>query len=293
MSLNASTLFSTDPGKIQTFGGVRTADIFNQTVVERNNALDQMARQAFADLDEFSESRRALSQQREQEDVLAVERVNELLPSGRPPSASPFEETEDFDYNTPMDSEIPSAPTVRVKSTDPASILFENEARRDSSGKLRVYQPPKGDGGGAFEVAGITARYQPREAARLRKLIEEGRHDEAEAEAKAFYAKRAAPFVKHTERKGLQLQLTDTVHHRGEGGLRSILRRATGTSEMTTPEMIRMLDADPDALRKFDAARRDYEAKVVDRGRSERAKFRKGLDNRFQRVYDLSIQMND
>jgi hypothetical protein len=297
MSLTASALFSTDPAKIKTFGGTPTADIFNQTVVERNNALQRMAEQSFAELDEFSERRAQLSAEREQENLLAVSTVDDFLSSVRQKERG-FGEIDDFgdvDYNDPMDlSGVPDIPQRSRGGTvgDAADIVFQNEARRDKRGRLSVYSPPEGDGGGSFEVAGITARYQPREAARLRQLVSEGRHDEAEEAAKDFYRRRAEPFVKHSQNPGVQLQLTDTVHHRGEGGLRSILRIATGTSDLSSAEMIAMIDRDPDGLRKFHEARRNYERRVVDRGRESRAKFRQGLENRFQKVYDLSLQLN-
>ena len=141
------------------------------------------------------------------------------------------------DSSTPIDTSQDTS-SSEGGDTDFASFTFNNEARRDSQGRLKVFKPPAGDGGGAFEVAGITAKFQGDKAKRLKKLIESGRHQQAEKEAKAFFAKRAEPFVKHTTNKGIQLQLTDTVHHRGEGGLRSILQRATGSKSKSHKELI-------------------------------------------------------
>lgn len=171
-------------------------------------------------------------------------------------------------------------------------FIFNSEARRDSSGNLTVFTPPSGDGGGAFEVAGITARYQNKEATRLKHLIESGRPAQAEAEAKAFFRKRAAPFVKHAAQPGLKLQLADTVHHRGEGGLRQILRRATGSSSKSHSALIRQLDRHPDALDRFHQARISYEAERVDRGRRSRKKFREGLGERFKNANIAAKSIN-
>ncbi len=193
----------------------------------------------------------------------------------------------------PAASTTPSSP-MPIGSNAMESIAdftFRKEAQL-KGGKLAVYKPPAGDGGGAFEVAGITARYQPKEAAELKALVEAGRHQEAESKAKLFFAKRAEPFIKHTNRAGIQLQLTDIVHNRGEGGLRSILQRATGmASEKDYQKLIETLNTDPQALEKLHKARVSYEMEVVDRGRASRAKFRQGLMNRFNAAYTASQQI--
>ncbi len=193
----------------------------------------------------------------------------------------------------PAASTTPSSP-MPIGSNAMESIAdftFRKEAQL-KGGKLAVYKPPAGDGGGAFEVAGITARYQPKEAAELKALVEAGRHQEAESKAKLFFAKRAEPFIKHTNRAGIQLQLTDIVHNRGEGGLRSILQRATGmANEKDYQKLIETLNTDPQALEKLHKARVSYEMEVVDRGRASRAKFRQGLMNRFNAAYTASQQI--
>jgi len=169
-------------------------------------------------------------------------------------------------------------------------FTFNREARRDKNGNLRVYRPPKGDGGGAFEVAGITAKFQPEESRRLKALIESGNHKQAEIEAKKFFEKRAQPFVKHTKNEGLKLQLADTVHHRGEGGLRKILQRATG-KKSSNASLISALSNDPNGLNKFHNARQRYEWEEVDRGRESRKKFRQGLQNRFNQAHQAALKL--
>lgn len=192
------------------------------------------------------------------------------------PSTTPgsYPSMEGMDYDMPLGA----------SPGDPADFIFNSEARRDKQGRLQVYVPPSGDGGGSFEIAGITAKYQPKEAARLKSLIEAGQVDQAEAEAKDFYRRRAAPFTRFTENKGLQLQLADTVHHRGEGGLRRVLQRATGSDTKDYGELIGTLANDPTALDRFNEARQAYEWEEVDRGRASRKKFRQGLQNRFNKA---------
>lgn len=213
-----------------------------------------------------------------------------------------YEQPEEVDYNSPvvtegrLDQPLTTTATMSEtppsKGSDPMDFIFNSEARRDKSGRLQIYNPPSGDGGGSFEVAGITARYQPKEAKHLKSLIEAGKNEEAEAYAKDFYRKRAKPFTKYASNEGLKLQLADTVHHRGEGGLRSILRRATGLKTKDYSELINTLDNDPKALDKFNRARVDYEMEEVDRGRASRQKFRKGLLNRFKNADAAARQLS-
>lgn len=185
----------------------------------------------------------------------------------------------------PFTKKVESAPwysgVSQKKNIDPASFTVSQEARRDKAGNLKVYSPPSGDGGGSFEVAGITQRYNPEEAARLRALVQSGRSDLAEEEARKFIAGRAEPYTSKTDDPGLKLLITDTTHHRGEGGLRRVLQRATGSDSKDYGQLIADLQSSGDPIGAFSNARRDYEWEEVDRGRGSRAKFRTGLANRF------------
>ena len=60
------------------------------------------------------------------------------------------------------------------------AIVREFEGRY-SAGKLQVYKLPPGDGGGAYEIAGINDRYHPSKAGQLKSFIELGMHEKAEA----------------------------------------------------------------------------------------------------------------
>lgn len=260
-------IFSPDPGKITDFSAVPVARIFNATVVARSQAMER-------------ETQREEEPEMAPVDLFTPERGADLFGMPRQ-SATPQPSTEPGVYpSLEMDYDMP----LGAAPGDPADFIFNSEARRDAQGRLQVYTPPAGDGGGSFEVAGITARFQPKEAARLKSLIESGQVDQAEAEAKDFYRRRAAPFTSLTNNPGLQLQLADTVHHRGEGGLRRVLQRATGSDEKDYGELIGRLAADPAALDRFNEARQSYEWEEVDRGRAERKKFRKGLQDRFNRA---------
>lgn len=233
------------------------------------------------------ESRKFLAEpaQKSTESTFGFEKPTRT-PEQTPSDPSNFDQNfeQDFTLSEEPKSQPESESTPRFASDssfDAADFTFNREARLDSKGRLKVYNPPSGDGGGAFEVAGITARYQREEATRLRSLIQQGKHEQAKSEAKAFFRKRAEPFTKYAKQQGLQLQLADTVHHRGEGGLRRVLQRATGSKSKSYATLIRQLDSDPEALGKFNKARVDYELIEIDRGRSSRKRFKEGLLNRF------------
>lgn len=265
--IKAAEFFSSDPGKITDFSQIPVAQIFNGSVLARAQNFEREMQPV--------EPETATTPQT----LFAPERRDDLLPTPRQ-SVAPQASTEPgnyptMDYDTPLPAGGP---------TDPADFIFNSEARRDKQGRLQVYTPPSGDGGGTFGIAGITAKYQPKEAARLKALIESGQSEQAEAEAKDFYRRRAAPFTRFTENKGLQLQLADTVHHRGEGGLRRVLQRAAGSEAKDYGELIGSLSNDPVALDRFNEARQAYEWEEVERGRASRKKFRQGLQNRFNKA---------
>lgn len=295
--LKSSDIFGRQEGQgFDLTQGVDVINFFNEGIAGAINGIEQASFQdldieskvdastntAEADIERSTEQTQAnisiLSQRQEQEPQFGFQKKNEEVA----PIVGNFEsESNQFESDQSEDGDF-----------DPADFTFNREARKDNNGNLTVYKPPTGDGGGSFEVAGITAKFQKTEATRLKSLIESGNHVQAEKEAKAFFRKRASPFVKHASQKGLQLQLADTVHHRGESGLRQILQRATGSKIKSHSALIAKLDKDPQALNKFNKARVDHEIKVVDRGRSSREQFREGLMNRFNQAHKAALLAN-
>src|SRR5882672_2227142 len=78
-----------------------------------------------------------------------------------------------------------STPELRRRM---ASTIINFEARRDKKGRLAVYKLPPGDGGGAYEVAGINEKYNKEVCDALVAMIEQSRFDDAEALAIDFIA---------------------------------------------------------------------------------------------------------
>lgn len=281
-------IFGQNAGQPIDFSAASPASIFNNNLVPRIQQLEQ-----------FDEGQQLDFRPREQQRPEMVQpppSVASLFsPQREPQMFGSLQRQQNPIIGQPMVGTEPASPDYNSAPRmdaggDPADFIFNSEARRNSRGDLSIYQPPSGDGGGAYEIAGITARYQPQEAAKLKAMIEAGDSAGAEAYAKDFYRQRAAPFTGLTQNRGLQLQLADTVHHRGEGGLRRVLQRATGSNSRDYGTLITDLGGREDALDAFHQARQGYEWDEVDRGRDSRKKFRKGLQSRFTSAYQASLQ---
>ena len=111
-----------------------------------------------------------------------------------------------------------------------AKTIVDFEARR-VNGKLAIYSLPANDGGGAYEVAGINVRYHPVEAAKLKALIEAGRHDQAEASVVDYLLDYTKPAAGWTTDAGVEFYLRDCVFNRGPKGAARILQRALGVDD--------------------------------------------------------------
>jgi len=164
-----------------------------------------------------------------------------------------------------------------------AESIVKFEGRRDAQGHLRVYILPPGDGGGRYEVAGINDRYHPREAAKLRELIDAGRFDEAEDYAAEVIAEYTDVVAKWTTVPAIEGYLRDSAFNRGPGGAAKILQIAVGVKVdggvgPETLGALRQAEKNPaKLLAALRIAREQYELRVAGR----REKFWKGLVNRW------------
>jgi len=180
----------------------------------------------------------------------------------------------------PKPSDVAAHAALRKKM---AESIVNFEARRDAQGHLRVYILPAGDGGGRYEIAGINDRYHPREAARLRQLIEAARFDEAENYAAEVIADYTDVVAKWTTVPEIEAYLRDSAFNRGPGGAAKILQMALGVTVdggvgPETLGALRKAEKDPaKLLAALRVARERYEMRVAGR----REKFWKGLVNRW------------
>jgi hypothetical protein len=167
-----------------------------------------------------------------------------------------------------------------------AAAIVDLEARRDAAGHLMVYHMPTGDGGGAYEVAGINARYNRSTAKTLAGLIAQQRFEEAERLATDFIARNTDCAASWTDVPAIESYLRDCVFNRGATGAALILQRALGedTDGRVGPDTRAAAKAaDPaDLLARLRQARERYERDVVHR--DEQSKFWKGLVARWDKA---------
>ena len=177
------------------------------------------------------------------------------------------------------------------KRIDMAGFILDSEARRDKQGNLKVYDLPAADGGGSYEVAGINDRYHPEAARKLKNLIQEGKHFEAEEYAKAYLLDYTNVVTNWTRNPAVEAFLRDTAFNRGPKGALRILQIALGVpddgkfgpvtqaamSKYTTSELL-------DRLRK---AREAYELRIAPPV-GARKQFWAGLQNRWNNAFNFS-----
>jgi len=175
-----------------------------------------------------------------------------------------------------------------AQRTAMARQIVDFEARRDSRGRIQVYTLPASDTGGEFEVAGINNRYHPAKAQRLKDLIGQGKHKEAEDEAIEYIATYTDSTARWTLVPACESYLRDMYFNRGPGGSAKILQMALGAPVdgsvgPTTIGILRKREEDPRSLLKDMRAQREvYERKVV--GRDESSELWKGLVNRWDKA---------
>lgn len=171
-----------------------------------------------------------------------------------------------------------------------AAAIVDLEARRDPAGHLMVYRPPTGDGGSAYEVAGINARYNRLTAKTLAGLIARQRFEEAERLATDIIARNTDCAASWTCVPAIESYLRDCVFNRGATGGALILQRALGVDpngKVGPDTRAAATAADPaDLLARLRTAREQYERDVVHR--DERSKFWAGLSARWDKAITIA-----
>jgi lysozyme family protein len=190
------------------------------------------------------------------------------------------------------------------KRIDMGKAIVEFEGRY-AEGKLQWYKLPPGDGGGAFEVAGINERYHPGIAQKLRALIEAGQHGEAEAEASAYIQNYTGsvleffpPGINPDQYPQIEFLLRDVAFNRGHKGAATVLQHALGVTPVDgvvgsrTKVAFGVQLADPAALAsRITKARETYERRAYPwkpGKRDESSKFWKGLASRWAKAHAVA-----
>ena len=184
--------------------------------------------------------------------------------------------------------------------------IVEFEGRFDKVGNLSVYKLPAGDGGGAYEVAGINERYHPSKAKQLKDLIEAGQHQKAMREASEYIEAYTRPVRKFfpdeqsaDDNPAIEFVLRDSAFNRGNKGAAAILQIALevpvdgAIGPVTKRAFSDNLSQHGQAnvLRRLPAARETYERNSYpwkSGKRDESSKFWAGLSNRWSKAHKMA-----
>jgi hypothetical protein len=178
-----------------------------------------------------------------------------------------------------------------LKKIDMAGFILDSEARRDKQGNLKVYDLPAADGGGSYEVAGINDRYHPEAARKLKNLIQEGKHFEAEEYAKAYLMDYTNVVSNWTRNPAVEAFLRDTAFNRGPKGALRILQIALGVPHdgkwgaITESAMGKYTPSE--LLERLRKARETYELRIAPPV-GARKQFWAGLQNRWDNALKFS-----
>jgi len=171
-----------------------------------------------------------------------------------------------------------------------AAAIVDLEASRDAAGHLMISDPPGESGGGAYEIAGINARYNRATAKRLYGLIGRQRFEEAEQLATDFIARKTDCAASWTDVPAIEFYLRDCVFNRGANGAALILQRALGVDldgKVGPVTRTAAAAADPaDLLTRLRKAREQYERDKVHR--DERSKLWAGLADRWDKAITIA-----
>lgn len=107
--------------------------------------------------------------------------------------------------------------------------IYDHEARKDQQGNLKVYTLPANDGGGAFEVAGITDRFDHEEVMKIIELVKAKSFIEAKQACCDYYITNTNPVATWCHVPCIEAFLRDTMFNRGGGGAAGVVQIAVGT----------------------------------------------------------------
>jgi hypothetical protein len=186
-----------------------------------------------------------------------------------------------------------------------AIVEFEG---RFKDGKLAIYKLPAGDGGGAYEIAGINDRYHPSKAKQLKDLIESGQADKAKSEAATYIVAYTDPILKFfpsledaLAHPHIEFLLRDSAFNRGNKGAATVLQLALGLSPIDGIIGEKTKTAFKEALQNHNAfaraitqARETYERSSFPwkaSRRDESSKFWKGLANRWDKAHATALRL--
>lgn len=185
---------------------------------------------------------------------------------------------------------------VGLDSNVIANSIFNSEARLDKTGKLMVYNLPRNDGGGSYEIAGINDRFHPQAASTLKNMIGSGQDQQAKDYAKTYIMDYTKSATRLSANGGTEYALRDITFNRGPGGANWMAKKAAGIepnlkmNEQARSAILEAQRKDPKGyLQRLKAASEEYEVTKV----GFRANLAKGLQKRFNDRLNNSLAILD
>lgn len=185
-------------------------------------------------------------------------------------------------YNTILFADGQASLTHTPMADTFGKEIINLEARRDAEGNITTYKLPEADGGGTHEIAGINNKYHPKAYARIKKLIDAGKHQEAEQAVSDYIISYTQPADDLLVAQGVnsaaaEYMLRDIYFNMGPGGMQRVLSRAFPSGKIDN------FVSEQDLIQRIYRARADYYSAII-RSNPEKAIFRNGWLNRNNKV---------
>ena len=193
-------------------------------------------------------------------------------------------------YNTILFADGQASLTHTPHADTFGKEIINLEARRDKDGNITRYKLPAEDGGGKYEFAGINQKNHPKAYARINKLFNEGKHEEAEQAISDYIISYTQPASDYLATKGIkstaaEYMLRDIYFNHGPDGFSNVMRRAFPVQNLAD---FATTHNEKDILQRIYRARADYYAAII-RSKPHKAKFRKGWMNRNEKVFSTAL----
>ena len=200
-------------------------------------------------------------------------------------------------FNTILFSDTGARMVRTPSAASIADSIIRSEQRLDKNGNLAPYKLPDADRGGTHEIAGINNKHHPKEYAHLKKLYDEGKHQEVRKYAAAYithFTQGAADTLTLAGIKSTAIEslCRDIYFNMGEKGLDSILYSVTGAQSdaemLAALRKLRDTHSEQEICQLISDARLARYRRIIQNNKSQQV-FWKGWQNRTQNALSTAL----
>lgn len=171
-------------------------------------------------------------------------------------------------------------------------FIYDSEARLDKDGNLTAYASEEGK-----EYGGLNEQYDPAEVKKIDELVKAGKHAEAKQYAIRTYITKTQSVADQMAAIGLrsapiEYSLRDIYFNMGEGGMASVIRKATGSNAAPYKAIADFMTThtQADLLQALFNARAQHYADIIT-ANPNKAKYRTGWNNRNRAVLNNALEL--